>query len=358
LNLRCPHCLALIPEKAARCAVCGGATDAAPVAPASDAIRLAPELTPPASAPRGQPGMGYWLLRAVGAVALVVMILGTLLALALLLAAVGWGAIAWPAFIGIAGVFALSGLLQVERQRRRLAGLLAPAADATTLAELSDLELVHLFAGRFAAPGRGHDAFWPPLSPVPVRAEEAAWRAIAATLLDLAEREVVELEPRTLPAAHGSIAVMGIRLVRPLPQGDALASHLLHPLVRRGVGASAIVSDLASQHLMPHRWPARALLESAHEHLTALGFYRPPGIHPRGKPRRLWTLPGDWLSAAILRPVRPDPVRIASARPALAALEQRLIAWDTRDAAQVALLYGEIRAGLLRARARARHTAG
>jgi hypothetical protein len=302
--------------------------------------------------------MGNWLLRALGAVALVTVILGTLLALALLGAAAGWGAIAWPAFIGIAGVFAISGLLQVERQRRRLAGLLAPTADANSLASLSDLELIHLFAGRFAAPGHGHDAFWPPLSPVPIRADEAAWRAIAATLLDLAEREVVELEPRALPAPHGSVAVMGIRLVRPLPQGDAFASHLLHPLARRGVGASTIVSDLASQHLMPHRYPARALLESVHEHLTALGFYRPPGIHPRGAPRRLWTLPGDWVSAAILRPVRPDAARIASAQPALDALEQRLIAWETREAAQVALLHEEVRAGLLRARARARHPVG
>lgn len=263
-----------------------------------------------------------------------------LLALAFAADSAGLGDIAWPALMGVALVGLLAGLALVARGERRLAALRASAAHgANDPPRLTDLELAYLFAGRFAPPAAGSDTFWAPLAARPVLASEVAWRAIGATVLDLAEADVVELEPRSLPTPLKPVTVLGVRLVRPLPASDAFAARLLRPLARRGVGASTILSDLVAQLSMMQRHPARALLDSACASLTAHGYYRA---------RRPF-----WLRVVLPGSVEPDATRIAEARPALDALEARLAAWDERDAVLVAAIHHEVSSGLLRARARA-----
>jgi hypothetical protein len=363
VTLWCPRCVAPVLEHAVRCAVCGAdlradlhATPAAPAA-ASDtpeapeapdghqsaAPRLAPRLAEEAAtgpARRGVPGA---LLRALALALAALLVVGVLVGLAAAAAAVGYGGIAWPALAGVGIAALLAGLTQLERRRslRRSARSRTDQPDAG--AAPTDLELAHLFAARFARPAsRGDEAFWPPLAARPVDAAEAAWRAIAATLLDLAEADVVELEPRALPTPGKPVAVVGVRLVRPLPGGDAFAAQLVRPLARRGVGGSTLLSDLVAHLGLPPRQPARALLDSARERLTARGYYGAGGD-------------SGWhgvLRGVLLLPPPPAAARIAAARPALDALEARLDDWDARDPSLAATLRHEVRAGLLRTRMR------
>jgi hypothetical protein len=347
VSLRCPHCLAPIPASAARCPICGGDPRAASAPVAAGSAKLAPRLSLALDERHHSSLSGRWYLAAAGALALVALLVGGLLVLGALAAQAGLGQVAWPALIGVGAVVALGALLQVERRRRTLAQLVGPGAlgDAP-----SDLDLIHLFAGRFAPAVAGRGAFHPPLARVAVDASEAAWRAVGATLLDLAEGDVLELESHALPTPGEPVAVVAVRLVRPLPPGDAFAARLLHPLTRRGVGASTTVGELVGHLIMAQRYPARALLESARGHLTALGFYRPAGATARGA----LIVPLGWLRAALFRPLTPNAARLETARPALDALEERLTVWDTREPEVVAALRNEVLAAFRRARSRAR----
>lgn len=356
VSLRCPRCLSPVPASAARCAICG--TD--PHVPAGR-LGEAPLLLAPRLAPLGDVGdyltsSRRWMLPLAGMGAVLVLAAGGLGALGLLAAAADLGAIAWPALAATAAVVAVAIGLQMERRRRALDHI-APAAQDT--AAPTDLDLIHLFAGRFAPPAQEReDDFHPPLVRAAVRAEEAAWRAVAATLLDLTEREVVELEPHTLPTPGEPVTVLAVRLVRPLPAGDTFAARLLHPLARRGVGGSTTVSELVGQLIIVHPHPGRALLEYARTHLTALGFYRQGGARgASGAPARLAPLV-SWVRAALPQPLEPDPERVAAARPALEALEARLEAWDERDPGLAVAFRHEVLAACVRARARARRTLG
>jgi hypothetical protein len=350
VSLRCPLCLSPLPAAVVRCPVCGG-DPRAPVELAAEPTQLAPRL--PAIGPGGgRVGTPFrWYLAAAAVLVGAALVFGVLLALALLAAQAGLGALVWPALIGIGAVVVVGALLQVERRRRALARRHEPDEGPT------DLDLVHLFAWRFAPSASGRDAFQPPLAKTAVRADEAAWRAIAATLLDLADRDILEIEPHALPTPGGSAQVLAVRLVRPLPTGDQFAAHLLRPLTRRGVGGSTTAGDLTGQVMIAARRPARALLDSARPHLVALGFYRSGGQHATHAPTGPLALPLAWLRAALFRPLAPDPERVAAAWPALEALEGRLAAWDAREPALIASLRSELLAAFIRARARAR-TAG
>jgi hypothetical protein len=293
-----------------------------------------------------------WYLAAAGALGAVALLVAAVLAVGLLAAQAGMGTVVWPALIGVGAVVTFGALLQLERRRRSLAHLTNSGEPG---AEPTDLDLIHLFAGRFAPSATGHDGFRPPLARAAVRADEAAWRAIGATLLDLAERDVLEIEPYTLPTPGDPVRVLAVRLVRPLPSDDAFASRLLHPLARRGVGASTTVGELVGHIIMANRHPASALLNSARAHLTALGFYRPAGSQTKGARRGVLAVPLGWLRAALFRPLEADPEQLAATQPAVEALEERLAAWDVRDPDLVAALRGEVLAAFLRARARASH---
>ena len=318
--------------------------------PVAGPAQLAPRLTPALDARHHLRTPLSWYLAVIGAVGLALLVLGVLLALALLAAQAGMGAVVWPALIGIGVVVAFGALMQLERRRRALAHLTTGREPG---AGPSDLDLIHLFAGRFAPSAAGHDGFRPPFARTAVRADEAAWRAIGATLLDLAERDVLEIEPHTLPTPGEPVHVLAVRLVRPLPSDDTFAARLLHPLTRRGVGASTTVGELVGHLIMANRHPARALLESARAHLTALGFYRPAGFGGERTTRGILVVPLGWLRAALFRPLEPDAEQLAATQPALEALEERLAAWDARDPELVAALRSEVLAAFLRARARA-----
>lgn len=338
-GLRCPRCLSPVPASATRCAVCGADPRLAAAGQEATPAVLAPRLESGASdGARQQAVAAEWWLRAAGALGLGIAALAMLIWLALLADAAGFGPVAWPALIAVGAVVVVGALLQLERRWRALRQM-TDKTDAS--ADPSDLDLLHLFAARFAPPASGPDSFRPPLWPTGVRADEAAWRAVAATLLDLSERDVIEMEPHALPTPGEPVDVLAVRLVRPLPPGDDFASRLLHPLARRGVGASTTVSELVGQLLVLHRHPARSLLQLARPHLVAAGFIQPGGHGP----------------VALLRPLQANPERIVGARPALEALETRLAGWDERAPGLVATLRAEALAGFLRARARARQGA-
>ncbi len=353
MHLRCPYCRSPIPERTTRCAICGRDPHQPPAQPDETSARLALGLTPSPDGKMPAPSAVIWWPLALG-IALVTLAALAIVAVGLLAADAGLGGVAWPALVGLSAVLLLGALLQVERRRRARAQTNAASVGAETSA-LSDLELVYLFAARFAAPAGRADGFQPPLQRTPVRADEAAWRAVAASLLDLADADVLELEAHTLPTPREPLHVIAVRLVRPLPPGDAFAARLLHPLARRGVGASTTVSELVSQCAMAQRHPARALLDSAQAHLKAAGYYRQGGDHSGGKPP---PLARAWLDAALFRPLQLDAARLAAAQPALAALEARMAAWDERDPALVAALRDEVLAAFLRAQARARQAIG
>lgn len=337
-GLRCPRCLSPVPSDATRCAVCGGDPRLAPMVAEPGRALLAPRLDGGSGeGPRPGIAAGWWL-RAAGAIGLGMVVLAILVWLALLADAAGLGTVAWPALIGIGAVAVVAVLLQGERRWRAMRQM-TTGTDAS--ADPSDLDLLHLFAARFAPPANGRNSFRPPLGHTSVCADEAAWRAVAATLLDLAERDVVEMEPHALPTPGKPVEVLAVRLVRPLPPGDDFATRLLHPLARRGVGASTTVSELVGQLLILHRHPARSLLDLARPHLVAAGFFRPGGQGP----------------LALVRPLKADSARIATARPALEALEARLVGWDEREPALAATLRAEALAAFLRAQARARQGA-
>lgn len=351
VSLRCPRCLSPVPASAARCAICGNDphAPAGSLADADGPIVLAPRLVPLDEAATYRHSAHGWMLPLIGSMAGLAIIAGALVAVGLLAASAGLGVIAWPALATIGAVVAVAVALQVERRRRAL-DRIAPAAKETGAP--TDLDLIHLFAGRFAPPSQARsDEFHPPLARAAVRAEEAAWRGVAATLLDLAEHEVIELEPHALPTPSESVHVLAVRLVRPLPAGDPFATRLLHPLARRGVGDSTTVSELVGQLVIIHPHPGRALLDYARDHLMALGFYRPGGAHRVPVLLR-------WARALLPQPLEPDPERVAAARPALEALEARLAAWDERDPSLAAAFRHEVLAACLRARARARRTLG
>jgi hypothetical protein len=352
LSLRCPHCLSPLPANASRCPVCGG-DPRAESAPADEArVLLAPRLAPsPPARPPATRAYGC-SLPALGIAGLALGILAALTALAVLAASAGLADIAWPALAGIVAVAVVAALLQVERRRRTLTQL---AARGDARPAPSDLELIHLFTSRFARRATGPDTFRPPLQRAHVSADEAAWRAVAATLLDLAEQDVLELEPHVLPTPGQPARVLAVRLVRPLPHGDEFATRLLHPLARRGVGASTAVSELVGQMLIMQRHPARSLLQSAQPHLAAAGFYSPAGHPPATGPLGL---PIAWLRAALFQPLEPDPERLLAAQPALDALEHRLAAWDERDPDLVAAFRDEVLAAFVRTQARARRGMG
>lgn len=346
-TLRCPVCLALVPAKAARCAVCGADPAQPPAAASTAPVALAPQLTlapEPGGVPTRSPG---WWLPGAGLLALGVIVLAVLVAFAWLAAAAGFGAEAWPALIGVLVVALGAVLFSGERRRRQLN--LPASVHPDEEAAPSDLALVHLFAGRFAPPASGPDSFRPPLHRQHVSADEAAWRAVAATLLDLAERDVVELDPHLLPTATEPVNVVAVRVVRPIPKGDAFAVRLLRPLTRRGVGASTTVSELVGQAVMADRHPAHTLLESARDALAAGGYYRPSGSAGAGA----GPLPLAWARAALFRPLEPDPRAIQAALPLVEALEARLAAWDARDPTLAPGLRHEVLAAFVRARARA-----
>jgi hypothetical protein len=347
VSLRCPRCLSPIPAKAGHCAVCGADPHAALPPFDQGAAVLAPR-RPTGSAGQSAGRTRTAWLAPLGLAGLALVMLLGLVGLGLLAAQAGLGGVAWPALLGIGCVALVGAALQVERRRRALAQLVRAPEESVAP---SDLDLIYLFAARFALPGAGPDSFRPPLQQESVRADEAAWRAVAATLLDLAEQDVLELELRALPTPERPVQVVAVRLVRPVPPGDEFAARLLRPLARRGVGASTTASELVSQMLIMHRHPARSLLESAHGHLVAAQFYQPG---ERAQRRGLAGLPGAWLRAALFRPLAPNPERIASAQPALDALETRLASWDEHDPELVAALRDEILAAFVRARARAR----
>lgn len=386
-SLWCPSCLSPIPADTVRCPVCGvdpRAPGAAPLdgvngdapgglAVSVDAGRL---VWRPGARATGDPtpgdsvgdesgaddsaddsaadalvgaapdGCGCLLPAAVVAVAAVG--LGALLAIGLAASAAGWGGVAWPALGAIAVVALLAALLQAERRWRALTRV---RTEFKGTAAPTDLDLFHLFAGHFGPTTTGRDGFHPPLGQGTVRADAVAWRAVAATLLDLADREVLELEPHTLPTPGDAAHVLAVRLVRPLPEGDDFARHLLHPLARRGVGASTTAGDLVYPLVLMHPHPGRALLESDRERLVALGYYHFGRGAGGGSTR-----PGPLaILLAVLPSVpRPDPERLASAYPALRALERRLAEWDEREPEVIAAVRGDVLAAFTRARVGAR----
>lgn len=401
-SLWCPGCLSPIPADTVRCPVCGADPRVAPSAtldeadggapgatgntedpairaiPAADG-RLAWRLEPPSTgdvpagevgtrapttddpptddlttraAPLGAlasaaPDSRAWLLPVAGlAVGLVG--LGVILIIGFAASAAGWGGVAWPALGAITVVAVLAVLLQAERRWRALTRMRAEYKGTATP---TDLDLFHLFAGRFGPATTGRDGFHPPLGRQTVRADAVAWRAVAATLLDLADRDVLELEPHTLPTPGAAVHVLAVRLVRPLPEGDEFARHLLHPLVRRGVGASTTAGDLVYPLVLMHPHPGRALLESDRQRLVALGYY-----HVGRAPAADASRPGPLaiLLAVLPSTPRPDPERLASAYPALRALERRLAEWDQREPEVIAAVRGDVLAAFTRARAGAR----
>lgn len=332
----CPVCVSPVPEHAARCGVCGGDLHAARMSDdeATGRAQLAPRL-PESPAQSGRGAAAGTLARLGVVLVAVLLVVGALLALGITAGAAGLGYIVWPALVGIGIAALLAAAAQLLLRQRRFAAL---ARGATPTATPTDLDLIYLFAARFAPAAVGRVAFWPPLAARPIDAAAAAWRAVGATLLDLAERDLVELEPRSLPTPGKPVDVVGVRLVRPLAVEDAFALGLLRPLARRGVGASTLLCDLVAQQCLMQRHPARALLASARDHLTQQGYY---------------ATGNTWLRAVLGRSAQPDAARILSARPALDALETRLAAWDERDPQLVAVIRHDALAGLRRARARA-----
>ncbi|HEY7834264.1 MAG TPA: hypothetical protein VIG30_11885, partial [Ktedonobacterales bacterium] len=97
--------------------------------------------------------------------------------------------------------------------------------------------------------------------------------------------------------------------------------------------------------------PGRALLESDRQRLMALGYYY-IGRAPAGPAHR----PGPLaiLLAILPSAPRPDPERLASAYPALRALEHRLVEWDQRESEVIAAVRGDVLAAFTRARVGAR----
>jgi hypothetical protein len=289
---------------------------------------------------------GWWLpgtiLVGVGLVALFV-----LMGIAWLAADAGFANVAWPALSGIV-VVALGGALLYGEQRWRELNRVIPEKQGASSAP-SDVDLIHLFAGRFARPARGRDSFRPPLQRSPVCAEDAAWRAIAATLLDLDAQEVLELELHALPTPAEPVQVVAVRVVRPGTIQDPFAVRLLHPLTRRGVGASTTVSELVGQAIMVDRHPARTLLESARPHLLAAGYYRLAARSGGGGRIHLLT----WVQVLLRRPIEPDPAKLELVWPQVEALEARLAEWDASNPALISALRHEALAAFTRARARA-----
>jgi hypothetical protein len=346
VHLRCPHCRAPIPERAARCPVCGRDPHVAPPAESAPAL-LAPRYATAVTKPASDDGALWW--RAGAALGLLAAVALALLGAGALLAAAGIGEVTWPA---LAGLTFAGAVVQVERQRARLVA--ATAATPPDSGAAADLALIYLYADRFAPPAARREAIDAPVTHARVNAEEVAWRAIATTLTALADGDTVELETHALATPAGQVQAVAVRLVRPLPAGEGFAALLLRPLARRGVGGSTTVSEVVSQLVMVRRRPAVAVLALARAQALARGYLRLPGAG-RGT---LGALARGWLAAALLLPARVDPARLTQAAPALAALEERLAAWDARDPTLVAALRAESCAAFVRQHARARHGAG
>ncbi|HEV2239035.1 MAG TPA: zinc ribbon domain-containing protein [Ktedonobacterales bacterium] len=348
MHLRCPHCRAPIPERAARCPVCGGDPQTLPAADAAPAALAPKYVVPSGAAPSRSSGM-WW--RAALALALVAVVTLALVGAGALLAGAGAGAVGWPALGGLAFALVAGALALVERQRARLVAAAAPTAPPLATGAGADLALLYLYAGHFAAPADRRAGLRAPLTRARVNAEDLAWRAIAATLTALADADVVELEEHALATPSGAVQAVAVRLVRPLPPGETFAARLLRPLVRRGVGDSNTVGEVTSQLVMARR-PAAEVVALAREQALARGYLRIPSVGASGGFAR------GWLAAALLLPARVDPAHLPEAAPALAALDERLVAWDAREPTLVAALRAEIRAAFRRARARASHGAG
>lgn len=349
MHLRCPRCRAAIPERAVRCPVCGQDPHIAPPADSAPAL-LAPRYATAAAKPVSDHGALWWRVGA--ALALLAAVALLLLGAGALLAAAGIGEVAWPALAGLALVLVAGAVVQVERQRARLvAEAAATPPDAGAAAELA---LIYLYADRFAPPAAQREAIDAPLTGARVNAEEVAWRAIAATLTALADGDTVELATHALATPAGPVQAVAVRLVRPLPAGERFAALLLRPLARRGVGGSTTVSEVVSQLVMARRRPALAVLALGRAQALARGYLRVPGAG-RGT---LGALARGWLAAALFLPARVDPARLTQTAPALAVLEERLVAWDARDPTLIAALRAEAYAAFVRQRARARYGAG
>jgi hypothetical protein len=349
VHLRCPHCRAPIPEHAARCPVCRRDPHVAPLDGPSPAL-LAPKYDVPTSATPASDDGGLWW-RAGAALALVAIVALALMGAGALLAAAGVGEVAWPALAGLAFALVAGAVVLVERQRARLLAAAASAATPPEPAAAADVALIYLYAHRFAAPSRRREGVPAPLTHTSVNAEDVAWRVIAATLTALADDAIVELDEHALATTAGPVQAVAVRLVRPLPAGEAFAAKLLRPLVRRGVGGSTTVSEVVSQLAMAWRRPAVAVLALAREQALVRGYLRVPGAGG-GTPG---AFARGWLAAALRLPARVDRARLTDAAPALAALEERLALWDARDLALVAALRAEVRAAFVREHARAVH---
>jgi hypothetical protein len=356
VHLRCPHCRAPIPERAARCPICRGDPHLAPATEPTP-IPLAPRYERADGVPHALDRSGLWW-RAAALLALVAAVALALVGLGALLAAAGFGEVAWPVAGGLASALGAGTVALLERQRahRVAAGRSgdSPAHDPPQQGAAADLALVYLHAEHFAAPARGHAAVHAPLTQARVSAEDLAWRVVAATLVALADGEVVEMEAHALGTPAGPMPAVSVRVVRPLPPGEVFAASLLRPLVRRGVGGSTSVSDAVSQLVLARRRPATTVLAMVREQAVASGYLRWPGASG-GTPV---AVARGWLAAALLLPPRVDPARLAQADSALTALDERLAAWDARDPELVAALRAEVRAAFVRERARAGQGAG
>jgi hypothetical protein len=350
VHQRCPHCRAPIPEHAARCPVCGRDPKQAPPAEPA-AVLLAPRYASSGVVrPKREAGARRW--RGAAALALVAVVALALGGAGALLDAAGMGEIAWPALAGLACALAAGAVVLVERQRARRVAATGAGESPPDGSAAADLALLYLHADHFATPAGGRGSVRAPLAGTRVSAEELAWRGVAVTLTTLAEREIVELDAHALATPAGPVPAVAVRLVRPLPAGEAFAARLLRPLTRRGVGGSSIVSDLVGQLVLARR-PAATVLALAREQALARGDLLLPGT--------LGKSPGaaarGWLAAALLLPPRVAPARLADPDPALAALDERLAAWDAREPALVAALQVDVCAAFLRERARASHGA-
>jgi hypothetical protein len=291
--------------------------------------------------------------RAAVALALVAVVALALAGTGVLLATAGMGEIAWPALAGLACALAAGAVVLVERQRaRRVAAVGAGEAPPPDGSAAADLALLYLHAEHFAMPAGGRGSARAPLTSARVSAEDLAWRGIAVTLTTLADREIVELDEHALATPAGTMRAVAVRLVRPLPAGEAFAARLLRPLARRGVGGSGIVSDIVGQLVLARR-PAATVLAMAREQALARGDLLLPGTdgNSPGAAAR------GWLAAALFLPPRVAPARLADPDPALAALDERLAAWDAREPTLVAALHADVCAAFLRERARASHGA-
>jgi hypothetical protein len=299
-------------------------------------------------------GRGDLWWRATALLALVAVVALVLVGAGMLLAATGMGEVAWPALAGMSCGLVAGALVLVERQRaRRVAAVTTTSTATLEESAAADLALIYLHADHFAAVASGRAGVRAPLALAQVSAQDLAWRGIAATLTTLAESAIVEMEEHALATPAGPVQAVAVRLVRPLPAGEVFAARLLRPLVRRGVGGSTTVSEAVSQLVMARRRPAMAVVALAREQALACGLLRLPGTG-RGTPG---AVARGWLAAALLLPPRADRARLVVPDPALAALDERLAAWDGRDPALVAALRAEVRAAFVREQARASHGA-